>query len=292
MSKKELIEVKNEELYNLTTTFGDIRCVMLEGKSYMVGKDIAKCLDYSDTKQAIRDTVPADEKLGCVLHTSGQRRSMILISESGLYRLALRSKKPQAKRFADWVVKDVLPSIRKTGSYTANDIDTSDEYSDIMKIGNPRAHLHMYIKKVTEHCGCTSVSAWVLLKKVIRSYKGLDIDLIKSYVYTNTGMVVTIPDVLERYGTIYDAIKILEFLVTASEEKYNKAFTQFNVPKDIMGDIDNANNNTYIKELVNELDGAKYNDIKKINSIGKVESMCYSSIKDVVPTPFSIAEGF
>ena len=292
MSKKELIEVKNEELYNLTTTFGDIRCVMLEGKSYMVGKDVAKCLDYKNTKQAIQNIIPDDEKLRSILQTSGQRRSMILISESGLYRLALRSKKPQAKKFADWVVKDVLPSIRKTGSYTANDIDISDEYSDIMKIGNPRAHLHMYIEKMAEHCGCTKVSAWVLLKKIIRSYKGLDIDLIKSYVYTNTGMVVTIPDVLERYGTIYDAIKILEFLATTSEEKYNKAFTQFNVPKDIMGDIDNANNNTYIKELVSELDGAKYNGIKKINSIGKVKSMLYSSVKDPVPTPFSIAEGF
>jgi prophage antirepressor-like protein len=58
------------------------------------------------------------EKLTRLITVSGQNREMVVISESGLYRLVLTSRKPQSEPFQDWVVQEVLPSIRKTGSYS------------------------------------------------------------------------------------------------------------------------------------------------------------------------------
>ncbi len=58
-----------------------------------------------------------DEKLVQKLFVSGQNRDMIIINESGLYTLIMRSNKPEAKRFRKWVTSEVLPSINRTGMY-------------------------------------------------------------------------------------------------------------------------------------------------------------------------------
>ena len=97
--------------------FGKIRVVEINGEPWMVGKDVAQVLGYSDTDQALRRHVDAEDKLTRNFDGSGQNRSMTLINESGLYSLVLSSKLPSARKFRRWVTAEVLPSIRKTGGY-------------------------------------------------------------------------------------------------------------------------------------------------------------------------------
>ena len=82
-----------------------------------VGKDVAQALGYSNTRDALNKHVDAEDRLESQIATSGQRRSFIIINESGLYSLILSSKLPQAKAFKRWVTSEVLPQIRQTGGY-------------------------------------------------------------------------------------------------------------------------------------------------------------------------------
>lgn len=97
--------------------FGEIRTVEIDGAPWMVGKDVATALGYSDTDKAIRNHVDDDDKLTRQFGGSGQSRNMAVINESGLYSLVLSSKLPNAKKFKRWVTSEVLPSIRKNGGY-------------------------------------------------------------------------------------------------------------------------------------------------------------------------------
>lgn len=82
---------------------------------------MAEALGYTDTDQALRRHVDDEDKLTRNFDGSGQNRSMTIINESGLYSLVLSSKLPTAKKFQRWVTSEVLPSIRRTGGYVAND---------------------------------------------------------------------------------------------------------------------------------------------------------------------------
>ncbi len=97
--------------------FGQIRSVEIKGEPWLVGKDVAQALGYSDTDQALRKHVDDEDKLTRQFNGSGQTRAMTIINESGLYSLILSSKLPSAKRFRRWVTSEVLPAIRKTGRY-------------------------------------------------------------------------------------------------------------------------------------------------------------------------------
>ena len=101
--------------------FGKIRVVPVDGEPYFVGKDVALALGYKDHKNALKQHVDAEDKLGWQITTSGQRRKVTLINESGMYALILSSKLEKAREFKHWVTFEVLPSIRKTGSYSLFD---------------------------------------------------------------------------------------------------------------------------------------------------------------------------
>lgn len=97
--------------------FGDIRTVEIDGEPWLVGKDVAQALGYSDTDQALRKHVDEEDKLTRQFDGSGQSRNMTIINESGLYALIFSSKLPGAKKFKHWVTSEVLPSIRKHHGY-------------------------------------------------------------------------------------------------------------------------------------------------------------------------------
>lgn len=97
--------------------FGEIRTVTVDGEPWFVAKDIAEILQYTNTQKAIRDHVDEEDKLTERIVLSGQNREVICINESGLYSLILSSKMPGAKRFKRWVTSEVLPQIRRTGTY-------------------------------------------------------------------------------------------------------------------------------------------------------------------------------
>ena len=99
--------------------FGKVRTVEINGEPWLVGKDVAAALGYQNPQRAIRDHVDEEDKGVTEMVTPGGKQSVPIINESGLYSLVLSSKLPGAKKFRRWVTSEVLPSIRKTGHYTA-----------------------------------------------------------------------------------------------------------------------------------------------------------------------------
>lgn len=101
-----------------------IRTLLLEGEPYFVAKDVAELLGYQRARDAI-----AQHCRGAVKHrlptTSGEQ-DVTIIPERDVYRLVMRSKLPSAERFEEWVVGEVLPAIRKTGSYRVAPMSTNE----------------------------------------------------------------------------------------------------------------------------------------------------------------------
>ncbi len=93
-----------------------IRTVLLDEQPWFVATDVCEALEYKNSRKAVADHLDDDERCNQPLHRGG---TQTLISESGLYALVLRSRKPEARKFAKWVTSEVLPAIRKTGQYTA-----------------------------------------------------------------------------------------------------------------------------------------------------------------------------
>lgn len=94
-----------------------VRTLSIDGEPYFVGKDVADILGYSNSRKALLDHVDEEDKLTSRIVTAGQNRNQTLINESGLYSLIFSSKLESAKRFKRWVTSEVLPTLRKTGTY-------------------------------------------------------------------------------------------------------------------------------------------------------------------------------
>ena len=96
--------------------FGRVRVVECEGEPWFVAKDVCECLELTNTSQTLSD-LDDDEKGIISNDTPGGKQEMSIISEPGLYSLILRSRKPEAKAFKQWIIHEVVPSIRKRGLY-------------------------------------------------------------------------------------------------------------------------------------------------------------------------------
>lgn len=108
---------------------GNVRSIVINNEPWFVGKDIATCLGYTDTDQAIRKHVDLEDKIGGGVDSTGasypivftdssgrqQVQYPVWINESGLYSLIFSSKLPAAKEFKHWVTSQVLPTMRKIG---------------------------------------------------------------------------------------------------------------------------------------------------------------------------------
>ena len=103
--------------------FGKVRTVIKDGEPWLVGKDVAEILEYSNTRDAISRHVDSEDKTTVVISDSGSsyKSKTTIINESGFYSLVLSSKMPKAKEFRRWVTSNVLPTIRRTGGYVANE---------------------------------------------------------------------------------------------------------------------------------------------------------------------------
>lgn len=98
--------------------FGTVRTVLIENEPWFVSNDIANALGYKDSYSAARKNVDDDDKTVCPVGSGAEMRNMVVVNESGLYSLIFGSKLKSAKRFKHWVTSEVLPAIRKTGSYS------------------------------------------------------------------------------------------------------------------------------------------------------------------------------
>ncbi|EAF0349448.1 phage repressor protein/antirepressor Ant [Listeria monocytogenes] len=99
----------------------EVRTVFIENEPHFIGKDVAKVLGYSNSRDALKRHVFLKNK-GVVKHDSlGGSQNLTAINEAGLYQLIFKSKLESAERFQDWVTSEVLPSVRKHGAYMTND---------------------------------------------------------------------------------------------------------------------------------------------------------------------------
>lgn len=110
--------------------FGKVRTVIKEGEPWLVGKDVAEILEYSNTRDAILRHVDSEDKTTVVISDGGSnyKSKTTIINESGFYSLVLSSKMPKAKEFRRWVTTQILPTIRKTGGYVANEDTFIENY--------------------------------------------------------------------------------------------------------------------------------------------------------------------
>lgn len=116
MSDSKAVQVSSQPVFN----FGahSVRVVVRDGEPWFVASDVCAALLYKNTSDAVATHLDDDER--STIANSESRNgggSLVVINESGLYALVLRSRKPEARKFAKWVTSEVLPAIRKTGVY-------------------------------------------------------------------------------------------------------------------------------------------------------------------------------
>ena len=109
--------------------FGKVRTTEINGEPYLVGKDVAEILGYSNPRDALSKHVDDEDKATVAIHDGSQNRNLTTINESGLYSLILSSKLPKAKEFKHWVTSEVLPSIRKHGAYAVDELLNDPEFA-------------------------------------------------------------------------------------------------------------------------------------------------------------------
>lgn len=97
--------------------FGEIRTVIIDGEPWFCMTDICKALEISNTSQA-KTRLNADGVItNEVIDSIGRKQNANFVNEPNMYKLIFQSRKESAERFTDWVTSEVLPTIRKTGSY-------------------------------------------------------------------------------------------------------------------------------------------------------------------------------
>lgn len=105
------LQVFNNEM------FGNVRIIMQNNEPWFVAKDVCECLAISKHRDAI-SRLDDDERGSVKVDTLGGKQEMATVNEYGLYSLVLSSRKPEAKEFKRWITHEVLPSLRKYGTYS------------------------------------------------------------------------------------------------------------------------------------------------------------------------------
>jgi anti-repressor protein len=145
-----------KELQNFNFNNLPVRTVLIDDEPWFVGKDVAKILGYANTKDALLKHVDDEDKLGSQITTSGQKRNMVVVNESGLYNLILGASKQgknqeikeKARQFKRWITHEVLPTIRKHGAYMtdakAQDVISGNGLADLLlQAGNQIKQLEL-----------------------------------------------------------------------------------------------------------------------------------------------------
>ena len=111
-----------------------VRTITKEGEPWWIARDVCAILGLGNVTEALRN-LDDDERGSGILNTPGGPQEMTVISEPGLYSLILRSRKPEARQFRRWITHEVIPAIRRTGAYDANNKKLTallERYGDAM----------------------------------------------------------------------------------------------------------------------------------------------------------------
>lgn len=124
--------------------FGQVRTVLINNEPWFVGKDIAEALGYKNARDALNKHVYEEDKGVAKCDTLGGIQNLTIVNESGLYSLILSSKLASAKKFKRWVTSEVLPELRKTGTYSIQ------QKQDSYMIEDPAARARRWAEEYEE----------------------------------------------------------------------------------------------------------------------------------------------
>lgn len=98
----------------------ELRTVVIEGEPWFVAADIAQALHIGNARQAVSYLDDDEVQQAPVITNDGSGRELPtnIVNEPGMYSLILRSRKPEAKAFKRWITHDVIPALRRTGTYS------------------------------------------------------------------------------------------------------------------------------------------------------------------------------
>lgn len=108
------------KVFNYEAT--EVRTFLVDGQPWFVAKDICNILDIKNATDSLKNLDQDDLDTTEVIDSLGRPQITNIVNESGLYQLIFQSRKPEAKNFKRWVTHEVLPSIRKTGTYSVENI--------------------------------------------------------------------------------------------------------------------------------------------------------------------------
>jgi len=104
-----------------------VRTILIEGEPWFVAKDVCDVLGILFHRDAVSRLTPK-QRGSVMVDTLGGKQEMSAVNEAGLYKLIFSSRKPEAEEFTDWVTSEVLPSIRKTGSYSIHQTEITSDF--------------------------------------------------------------------------------------------------------------------------------------------------------------------
>lgn len=191
-----------------------------QGKVWFVAMDVCAALDISNPSQAI-SRLDDDERDNLISNdVVGRKKELGIINESGLYSLILTSRKESAKKFKKWITAEVLPSIRKTGSYQLPDLPTPAKVMELQK------YSHSLIKRIAE-------SAIPAVQQMlhddltqIRTYLGLSTPALQTIAQGNVN--ASTAEVLQQF---FASITTLTTLGAQLNHSHNNSLLAINLPQ-------------------------------------------------------------
>lgn len=207
-------------------TFGQVRCLEIEGRPYFVASDVALALGYKDTTNAVKQHCKGVVKRHIL--TNGGKQQMNLIPEGDMYRLITHSKLPSAERFESWVFDEILPALRKTGTYTTQEAQPTDE----VKLLNAKSRA-MNAEARLKTADCKRAELLYKLSQVDTLSKTYEPVLIaKAADIVNGGELIPLPKVTRKTYTATEVAEVFD--VTAN--KIGRIATKHNLKTENYGE--------------------------------------------------------
>lgn len=231
--------------------FGSVRCVEIDGKPYAVGMDVARALGYAHTADAIRMHCRGSITYG-VADNLGRMQDTKIIPEGDIYRLIVKAAdqskndeiRVKAEKFEKWVFEEVLPAIRKTGSYIAPSSPTEallqavqilaqqekqirlleaatirlshriDNIDALDTIGDLQQRLNAMIRKLAQQQGLSFSGAWKTFRGAYNlAFRTNLTMLVENYRMKHSLGKITVPQYLNKVGKLEDAIRVADKLL-------------------------------------------------------------------------------
>lgn len=162
--------------------FENVRSLFINEEPWFVGKDITDNLGYKNSRDAIAYHVDEEDKGVARIDTPGGAQDLVIVNESGLYALIFGSKLPKAKEFKHWVTSEVLPSIRKTGSYTYSSPTSHEEiaqYASPLPLESPEKwflKMHSAYRFIEDYYNVTRKQLFSSIFYKLKNKYGVNID--------------------------------------------------------------------------------------------------------------------